>query len=145
MNWRLRSTIFRRHVSKRDVRKGVYPKPPKLTVLQPFCAPQSAEGCPQKEEHFRGEKSQVHPEIFQAPHLLLPLQGLHMVSQHFVFFCIKGTLSRECNQSAAQVSKYILNKVQSKEGLSLAISRKDSDVLDLKYYKQSLLFVSGLY
>ena len=54
--------------------------PEKPLTTRPFCAPQSAEGCPEKEEHFRGEKPQVHPAIFQAPHLLLPLQGLHLVS-----------------------------------------------------------------
>jgi hypothetical protein len=53
----------------------------------PFCgAPQSAEGGPEEEKHLRGEESQVHSQIFQAPHLLLPLQGFYMVSTFYLFF-----------------------------------------------------------
>ena len=38
---------------------------------------------------FAGERPQVHPEVLQAPHLLLPLQRLHLVSlkyYHIVLF-----------------------------------------------------------
>ncbi len=68
------------------------------------------------------------------------------------FFFIKGTVGRDCDLSAAQVSKYILNKGQSKEGQSCAISKKrfffficfenPSALLDVDYCKKSPLSVS---
>ena len=42
---------------------------------------QGQEGRAQEEEHQRDQEPQVHTEVLQAPHVLLPLQGLHLVSQ----------------------------------------------------------------
>ena len=43
-------------------------------------AAEGQEGGAQEEKHQRSEGPQIHSKVLQAPNLLLPLQGLYMVS-----------------------------------------------------------------
>ena len=53
----------------------------KICYILLLCCGQGSERRPQEEERLGGEEPQVHPPVLQAPDLLLPLQGLHLVSQ----------------------------------------------------------------
>lgn len=56
-------------------RKRVRPDDAELLPTGP-----SAERGPQEKERLGDQEPQVHPEVFQAAHFLLALQGLHLVS-----------------------------------------------------------------
>lgn len=55
---------------------------------QAVAAESGSEGRAEEEKHLQREGSLFHTALLQAAHLLLPLQGLYLVSLSFVCFCV---------------------------------------------------------